>query len=80
VLVHTATNRDIVGPQWDVRTMVQEYGGAPAIVHNGIAYFSYVKDGRVYRLDIKENKEPVAVTPGEYPSFRREHGRPFRSW
>jgi hypothetical protein len=66
VLVHTATNRDLVGPGWNVRTMVQEYGGAPAIVHGGVAYFSHSTDGRVYRIDIKQDDSiPEAVTPGK---------------
>ncbi|KAG5634963.1 hypothetical protein H0H81_000199 [Sphagnurus paluster] len=49
------------GKDWYVRTMVHEYGGAAAIVYNGIAYFSRLSDGRVYRLKI--GGEPEAVTP-----------------
>lgn len=50
-----------------MRTGVQEYGGAPAIVHNGIIYFSHYTDGRIYR--VKEGAEPEAVTPGETTSI-----------
>lgn len=64
VLVHTGSGRDVVGKKWDVRTGVQEYGGAPAIVHSGVAYFSHYVDGRVYR--VKDSGEPEAVTPGEF--------------
>jgi hypothetical protein len=64
VLVNTKTGQDVtVGKDWNVRTGVHEYGGAPAIVHNGITYFSHYGDGRIYQ--VKEGGEPEAVTPGE---------------
>ncbi|PPQ74706.1 hypothetical protein CVT26_007557 [Gymnopilus dilepis] len=69
VLVHTASNRDIVGPGWNVRTGVHEYGGAAAIVHNGIAYFSHMADGRVYRVRLQDENEPEPITP---------EGKPYR--
>ncbi|KAF9524556.1 Alpha/Beta hydrolase protein [Crepidotus variabilis] len=70
VLVRTATQQDITGPKWNVRTMVQEYGGAPAIVHNGIAYFSHLGDNRVYRISVSQpDKDPQPVTP---------EGKPYR--
>jgi len=49
-----------------VRTSVQEYGGAPAIIYNGVAYFSHMVDGRVYRvaLQAEDGVEPEAITPG----------------
>ena len=66
MLVHTASNRDVVGSKWNVRTSVQEYGGAPAIVYNGVGYFSHMVDGRVYRvaLQAEDGTEPQAITPG----------------
>ena len=66
VLVHTSSNRDMVGSEWNVRTTVQEYGGAPAIVYNGLGYFSHMADGRVYRVMLKAaaGAEPEAITPG----------------
>ncbi|PPQ78775.1 hypothetical protein CVT25_010648 [Psilocybe cyanescens] len=67
VLVHTSSNRDIVGPGWNVRTGVHEYGGAPAIVHDGVAYFSHFVDGRVYRVEVKEGSEPEPITPNNKP-------------
>ncbi|KAJ7471903.1 Alpha/Beta hydrolase protein [Mycena latifolia] len=63
VLVESGTGRDIVGKKWNVRTGVIEYGGAPAVVHAGVAYFSHFADGRVYSVDIKEGSEPRPVTP-----------------
>ncbi|KAF4622582.1 hypothetical protein D9613_009499 [Agrocybe pediades] len=69
-LVHSVSKRDILGPGWNVRTSVHEYGGAAAIVNNGVAYFSHWNDGRVYRVEVKENAPaPVAITP---------EGKPFR--
>jgi len=66
VLVHTESNRAIVGLKWDVRTSVHEYGGAPAIVSHGVAYFSHLGDGRIYRVSVEENApEPEVITPGE---------------
>lgn len=64
--MHTTSNREIVGPGWNVRTAVQEYGGAAAIVHDGVAYFSHMVDGRVYRVEVKEGSEPESITPGGY--------------
>ncbi|KAH9475568.1 Dipeptidyl peptidase family member 6 [Psilocybe cubensis] len=67
VLVHTNSNRDIVGPNWNVRTGVHEYGGAPAIVHDGVAYFSHYVDGRVYRVGVEDDSQPVPITPDNKP-------------
>ena len=66
MLVHTSSNRDVVGSKWNVRTSVQEYGGAPAVVYSGVGYFSHMVDGRVYRVALKaeDGAEPEAITPG----------------
>jgi hypothetical protein len=65
VLVDSRTGRDLVGKEWNVRTGVCEYGGSPAIVYAGVAYFSHFVDGRVYCVGVKEGSEPRAVTPGK---------------
>ncbi|KAJ7186834.1 Alpha/Beta hydrolase protein [Mycena filopes] len=62
VLVDSRTGRDLVGKEWNVRTGVQEYGGAPAIVHAGVAYFSNFSDGRLYSVNVEEGSEPQAIT------------------
>ncbi|KAJ7641457.1 Alpha/Beta hydrolase protein [Roridomyces roridus] len=63
VLVDSRTGRDLVGKAYNARSGVMEYGGAPAIVHSGCAYFSNFSDGRVYSVDVKEGSEPRPVTP-----------------
>ncbi|KAF9475582.1 alpha/beta-hydrolase [Pholiota conissans] len=68
VLVHTSSNRDVVGAGWNVITSVQEYGGAAGIIHDSVAYFSHSVDNRVYRVETGgEGGEPVAVTPADKP-------------
>ncbi|KAJ7902799.1 Alpha/Beta hydrolase protein [Mycena olivaceomarginata] len=63
VLVDSPSGRDLVGKEWNVRTGVIEYGGAPAIVHAGVAYFSNFTDGRVYAVGVEKGSEPRALTP-----------------
>lgn len=78
VLVESATGRDIIGREWNVRTGVMEYGGSPAMVHDGVAYFSNFSDGGLYLVDVKEGSEPRRGTPGRcgyiyiYQSFTPE--------
>ncbi|KAF8803248.1 alpha/beta-hydrolase [Phlegmacium glaucopus] len=67
VLVHTASGQDVVGADWNVRTAVQEYGGAAAIVYNKIAYYSNLSDGNVYQ--VSGGAPPERVTP---------EGKPYR--
>ncbi|KAK6974622.1 hypothetical protein R3P38DRAFT_3132596 [Favolaschia claudopus] len=67
-LVHTQSGRDITAPSagtnWDVKSKVNGYGGAPAIVFGGVAYFSHASDGRLYRLNVEAaNPVPEAITP-----------------
>ncbi|KAJ7485135.1 Alpha/Beta hydrolase protein [Mycena galericulata] len=63
-LLNTATDSEVTGGDWDVKTTVNGYGGAPAIVYDNVVYFSHVRDGRVYRLDLSEaNNAPDAITP-----------------
>lgn len=62
VVVATSEGHDVFGPKWNARTGVQEYGGGAALVHDGVVYFSEFSDGRVYRVKIGE--EPQPITPG----------------
>ncbi|RPD61836.1 alpha/beta-hydrolase [Lentinus tigrinus ALCF2SS1-6] len=61
VIVDTEKGEDVVGTEWNVRTAVHEYGGAPATAYEGVVYFSNVADGRVYKLE--QGEQPEAVTP-----------------
>ncbi|KAF7983607.1 hypothetical protein HWV62_20518 [Athelia sp. TMB] len=60
-LVNTISGADVVAGDWNVRSGVHEYGGAPAIVYDGNIYFSNINDGRVYH--VREGGTPEAVTP-----------------
>ncbi|KAJ7471970.1 Alpha/Beta hydrolase protein [Mycena latifolia] len=63
-LLQTETGRDVTGGDWDIKTTVNGYGGAPAIVYDGVVYFSHGKDGRVYRVSVDgSNNVPEAITP-----------------
>ncbi|KDQ57917.1 hypothetical protein JAAARDRAFT_34728 [Jaapia argillacea MUCL 33604] len=61
VVVNTKSAKDLFGPEWDVRSGVQEYGGAASIVHGGVLYFSHFADNRVYA--VKEGSQPEPITP-----------------
>ncbi|KAI0085246.1 alpha/beta-hydrolase [Irpex rosettiformis] len=61
VLVNTEAGIDVVGQGWNVRTGVQEYGGAAAIVYDGKAIFSNIVDGRAYI--VAPGGEPKPITP-----------------
>ncbi|KAI0329778.1 alpha/beta-hydrolase [Cubamyces sp. BRFM 1775] len=61
VIVNTEKGEDVVGKDFNVRSGVHEYGGAPAVAYDGVIYFSNFKDSRVYRL--KEGETPEAITP-----------------
>ena len=53
---------------FDARTKVHEYGGAAALVHNGVLYFSFIKDCRIYRVESTTGAKPVPITPGMFSS------------
>ncbi|KAI0042687.1 alpha/beta-hydrolase [Auriscalpium vulgare] len=60
-IVDASSGKDLLDQSWDARTLVHEYGGAAAVVHADVLYFSHVKDGRVYRWE--KGSAPVPVTP-----------------
>lgn len=57
----------VVSSSSNVRTRVHEYGGLAAQVHDGYAFWSEFKDGRIYRRRLgDEDLENVeALTPGK---------------
>ncbi|KAJ7152931.1 alpha/beta-hydrolase [Mycena filopes] len=63
-LLLTKSGTDILGRDWDAKSKVNGYGGAPAIVHDGVCYFTHATDGRVYKLNVEpSNNGPEAITP-----------------
>ncbi|KAL0581324.1 hypothetical protein V5O48_000700 [Marasmius crinis-equi] len=67
-LVESKSGKDLIGRDFNASSGVHEYGGGPAIVRDGKAYFSHLKDGRIYRVDVAGG-EPEAITP-ENPAHR----------
>jgi dipeptidyl aminopeptidase/acylaminoacyl peptidase len=52
---------DVTPPSANVRTRVQEYGGAAFIVRDGVIFYSEFSDQRLYRL--RPGGNPEAITP-----------------
>ncbi|MFB6254367.1 MAG: prolyl oligopeptidase family serine peptidase [Halobacteriaceae archaeon] len=52
---------DITPSEYNVRTLVHEYGGGDFYVHNGTAWFVNYDDQRIYRQ--AENQSPTPITP-----------------
>ncbi|MDM0073294.1 prolyl oligopeptidase family serine peptidase [Variovorax sp. J2P1-59] len=59
------TQSDITALPFSARTRVHEYGGAAALVADGVSYFSDFKDQRLYRVD--GSGSPVPLTPPPAP-------------
>jgi dipeptidyl aminopeptidase/acylaminoacyl peptidase len=52
---------DAVPADFNVRTMVHEYGGGAFTIHSGTVFCSRFEDQRLYRIE--PEGEPVAITP-----------------
>jgi dipeptidyl aminopeptidase/acylaminoacyl peptidase len=52
---------DVTPADFNVRTMVHEYGGGAYVVHDGTVFCSRFDDQRLYRID--PGAAPVAITP-----------------
>ncbi|KAF9223517.1 alpha beta-hydrolase [Gyrodon lividus] len=66
VIVDTLAAQDVISSPYSARTGVHEYGGAAAIAHGGIVYFSNYIDNRVYSVRRTSSKSfdlPEPVTP-----------------
>ncbi|KAJ6481464.1 alpha/beta-hydrolase [Mycena vitilis] len=62
VIVSLASGLDIFGREWNARTAVHEYGGAPAVIHGSIALFSNFSDGQVYKVNLADTSPPIRLT------------------
>ncbi|KAJ7622081.1 alpha/beta-hydrolase, partial [Roridomyces roridus] len=62
VIVSLSEGVDVIGRDWNARTVVQEYGGAPAAVHRNVLVFSNLGDGQVYTTDLLARTSPTVVT------------------
>lgn len=51
---------DVTPPDYDVRTLVHEYGGGDFLVHDGTVWFSNADDQRLYR---HSDGDPEPITP-----------------
>ena len=49
----------VTPPEFNVRTMVHEYGGMDYVVHRGVVYFSNFSDQRLYRQTPGQAPEPI---------------------
>lgn len=71
VIVNTCAKKDVLPSPYSAKDSVHDYGGAPAIVYDGIIYFSNDSgdvskpDNSIYAINLKENPVVVRrVTPG----------------
>lgn len=58
-------NRDVNNAPFNVRTLVQEYGGSAYVVHHGTVFFANFDDQRVYELERGQAPKPL-TKPGAY--------------
>lgn len=70
LIVDQKTDNSVLPKPYSARTLVQEYGGAPAIVHKSIIYFSYYTgiasdpNNSIYTINVNDEKQVVTqVTP-----------------
>ncbi|UNU25052.1 S9 family peptidase [Microcoleus vaginatus] len=53
---------DVTPPPFNVRTRVNEYGGAAFAVAGGVVYFSHFADQRIYTQTLNSQPEPLTPT------------------
>jgi len=54
---------DLVPDDFDVRTLVHEYGGGDFAVQDGVVFFARFDDQRVYRQPVDGEPEPITPEP-----------------
>ena len=60
---------DLTPPDFNVRTLVHEYGGGDFLISEKAIFFSNMKDQRIYKQEMHANgvAEPTPVTPDGLP-------------
>ncbi|KAJ6552821.1 alpha/beta-hydrolase [Mycena capillaripes] len=66
VLVDGCERKDVTQIEYNCRSLVHGYGGAPVTIRNGLVFFTNVPDLRIYKI---EGKDVSSVTP-DTPKFR----------
>lgn len=61
VALRDGERSDVLGPGWNVRTRVHEYGGGSYLIRAGVLWFVEFSDQRLYRRD--PGGEPYPITP-----------------
>ncbi|KAJ6620460.1 alpha beta-hydrolase [Mycena sp. CBHHK59/15] len=69
VIVGLADGLDLFGRDWDARTTVHEYGGAPVVARDNIVLFSNLSDGQVYKVDLVRRSPPAKITASDNARF-----------
>jgi dipeptidyl aminopeptidase/acylaminoacyl peptidase len=54
---------DLLGPEFNARTALHEYGGAAWWVHDGVVWFANWRDQRLYRRDPSGICQPLTPAP-----------------
>ena len=61
---------DVTPPEFNVRTLVHEYGGGAYVVRDGVVFFSNFTDQRLYRQTPGEPPTPITPEPGAPRALR----------
>jgi dipeptidyl aminopeptidase/acylaminoacyl peptidase len=70
--------RDVVPPDFNVRTRVHEYGGGAWFRHGEVVFCSSFDDSRLYRIDAPgAQPKPITPEPDEPNALRYADGRVF---
>ncbi|KAJ7624941.1 alpha/beta-hydrolase [Roridomyces roridus] len=66
VLVDSGQRQDVIDMEYNCRSVVHGYGGAPVAIRDGVIFFTNAPDMRIYKI---EGDSVRAVTP-DAPQFR----------
>ncbi|GLY14092.1 peptidase [Kineosporia sp. NBRC 101677] len=69
------TITDVLGPEWNVRTRVHEYGGAAWWVSGDVVFAVKWDDQRLYRVEPGKRPVPITPVPPAEAAWRYADGR-----